>query len=303
MPKCIAFMMSAAILVSSAVLLAAADTDDSDEAQGGGRPGFSVGFQCHYTILDPVWSKMDFNRTATLPILFRSSYKAMNYDNGRAFNYNPVFSIKFNNRVSLSGSYLYGAYSWKSMNLGATSSMSGVTLPSVFKQVFTVKKHDADLLVNVSVLKWLKVFIGPKYQAYIIREENTMFNNFILTSMSPMPIFPVTNPISFQSFGLGAGLGINFQVVAGLYFISNLSGIYLYGKDFTASSGTLGNQTSNLFGGIGSAAFAYYIDVMHTTLSAGFKAQYLSYSSTPRTVYTQKYDLFYGPFIAAVFSY
>lgn len=99
-----------------------------------GRPGFSIGFQCHYTWWDAGFIKSDIGSSSD-----------PNKAPASGFMYNPLFAVRFNNMFSLSTSFNYGKFTYT----------GGY-----------IQRFDADLLLNITVFKRLVFFAGPKYMGF-----------------------------------------------------------------------------------------------------------------------------------------
>lgn len=117
--------------------LPAAESDDEskiEKTDRADRPGFTIGFQCHYTWWDAGLIQSDYGlneKTGKVP--------------ASGFMYNPVVALRINRTVSLSTSFNYGKFTYSGGHL---------------------QRFDADLLVNVAVYGNLVIFMGPKYMGF-----------------------------------------------------------------------------------------------------------------------------------------
>ncbi len=191
----------------------------------------------------------------------------------------------------MTASFIYGKYKNEGSSYGA-GGLYGIIQVNR-RNIYT--KYDAEILFNVKFLDWLKLFFGPKYQGYQIESDI-----FVLSTTN---ILPLRETIDFHSIGLGLGIGFNVNIVAGLYFISNVSTISLVGRDFSVTSTDFGSQDSVSFGGVASGSFAWYIDKAHLTITAGYKFQYLHYFRVPNSYFLKDRDIFHGPEVGVIYTY
>lgn len=293
----------------------AQDENDGEEKSARGSV-FAIGFKCHYAWWDPVWSES----LLTMPLRVSSIQlpgltQNLDMSTRANFLYNPAFSITLAERWSLSGSYIYGEYSYR----GSQSLMKFYDpdmMVYLVRHTLKVKKHDADLLVNYIITPWVKFFWGLKYQGYLMHDDIKDY----MGMMSFSQIIPIkfTDSIVFHSIGLGAGFSFAVRLVENFYLLPAVSLIALEGRDYSRSDDifkravnvvffgidTTGNKNYfTLFGGSASLSFAYHIPQAHMTIDAGCRAQFLWYTETPRKNNRQKYDLFYGPYLGVAFSF
>jgi hypothetical protein len=303
--------MKQLLLCSIAIILIT--TSASVRAQDREQPGpdssssfnVSVGFRSHFSWWDPVWSRIRASKTY---LLYNTVGKDLDIPNRGDFLYNPFISFQFNNRWALSASYLYGHYIFKT-NAYAAQVLDNVLIKNRHRN--SVDKHDADLLLNCSINRWVKVFFGLKYQSYIIK--NSIQSVYSTKSF----VIPSSDNIRFHSGGGGLGLGFTVPLGSDFYIFPSISGILLAGRDFAKPPNILNSIISSLLAGIdrkgyktfvitgamGSLSLAYHIKAIRLTIEAGGRGQYLYYTQKMRSDIGQRYDLFFGPYLSVIYSF
>lgn len=298
-------MLNTLIIFLIAVSAMAQNTSEKKDDTDGDRFNASIGFRCHYAWWDPVWSKVKWSKIGTL---MGGVGTDNTVPNGSNFQYNPILSLQFNSRWSLSGSYAYSHYEIDSSAYGISDA------PTLFKvrHKNLVDKHDADLLLNFAINRWIKLVFGPKYQGYIIEDKVRTY-----ATSSPLAPLPSSDKIRFHSIGAGLGLGFTVPLGADFYLFPGISAIVLVGRDFAQASNPLnviisamlsgidqaGYKTFVLAGGTGTLALAYHIRAIHLTIEAGGRCQFLYYTEKPRNNIAQDYDLFFGPYLGVTYSF
>ena len=84
----------------------------------------------------------------------------------------------------------------------------------------SVDKHDADLLANYSINRWMKLVFGLKYQGYMIEDKIRS-----IYSTAKSFVIPSSDNIRFHSGGGGLGLGFTIPLGANFYIFPGFSGI------------------------------------------------------------------------------
>lgn len=305
-----------AALALCVVFLLAENAAGADQSTRDRAAGFSIGYKQLYAWWVPVWEHFDLSKVKNSALLYRreivfSGKYTMKPDSN--FLYNPVFSIRFSDKWSLSGSFLYGFF-----NSGKTYMASPIyqtittsTVIQFSKSVAQkIQKYDADLLANVQVADIIKVFFGLKYQGYdyrFIRSSNMYsYGNLIVN---------LEDEIRFHSVGAGAGATATVHLGAGFFFIPSVSLMYLSGRDYHHMRRDFfqhyfrvfyiekGSRNAHMTGVNGTVELAYPIRKTGLTLSLGFRCQYLYYLRNIRKNYTRNFDLFFGPNISIVYTF
>ncbi|TFH40775.1 MAG: hypothetical protein E4G96_06870, partial [Chrysiogenales bacterium] len=198
-PSC-ALVMGCLILLQGSVF--AREQQDAPRK----KAGFSIGYKQYYAWWMPVWEEFELSKVKTSALLFRGEIVFANpyiIKPGSNFLYNPVFSARFSEKWSLSGSFLYGHFTSRTTRM---TSLIYQTISTTSVLQFSrssareIHKYDADLLLNFQVHDNIKLFIGPKYQGYdftFIRKSN-------LYSLCNIP-YNLKDDLRFHSFGAGIG--------------------------------------------------------------------------------------------------
>lgn len=193
-------------------------------------------------------------------------------DFGSGLLYGPVLSIKFSQNWSISSMFLYGKFP------DATSPGDQNDGSS-----FDLSRMDSDTLLNYSLNKYLKIFVGFKYMKWEFTGG------------------------SHVSPGGGGGIGFILPVINNVYFLGNVAGLYIdgYHKNSNSENGT-DKDTFIEKGYNGSVSLAYYIQSASTTISLGYRFQFIKTvndekkSDDSSDEYTSK---FYGVTLALVYSF
>lgn len=152
---------------------------------------------------------------------------------------------------------------------------------------------DSDLLAIVTLTKFAKLFFGPRYQGYRYNEK------FLLIKSSP---------VVYHSISLGVGAAFTVPLGASFYFLPNISLVGLVGweeKNPLKISYTLKSdpRISGALGFNANVDFGYFIVPASVTITLGFRVQYLHYLQKTRASYGNNADIFFGPSVAAVYTY
>lgn len=221
-----------------------------------------------------------------------------------SFLLGPALSVSFANRWTLSTVFLYGDwYAVHSRSIRRSSSFS------VSFADMNIRKWDLDALVNCALLDYLKVFVGIKWQGYRYRIGNTNINSGISG-----------NRMKLLNNGVGPGLGVALTLTLGgdLYLLLNASALYLY-TTLDYGSPDYHREAYSAFGCNSTLSVAWHLASAGTTVSLGFRYQYLDYRlwaghssdfqlgnsdlkpAVVRDILTE--DHFYGILISAVYSF
>ncbi|MBN1531434.1 MAG: hypothetical protein JXA20_02110 [Spirochaetes bacterium] len=218
----------------------------------------------------------------------------------------PALSIRFLDRWSISSVAVFSPW-YTSAARRVTVSPSEESYEEVSTELF---KFDIDLTLSYSLMDYIKLFAGIKYQGY--RYDFTVINVPFATFIPVM----ATGDARTDAVGPGLGIGGTVPLGGGFFAICNVSGIYLR---TAVEPSLLGNvsfkEYYNTWGLNASASLAYYLADLSTTVSLGFRFQYLRYymdgAATTDSIYyswTQgslmgdKSDYFYGITVSAVYA-
>lgn len=240
----------------------------------------------------------------------------------------PVLSFVFADGWSLSAVFMIGKYKGTAENPADPANPSSGT----FSFERDIMKYDLDTTLNYSITKIFKIFAGIKYQSYNYKDEANL--HIVYPSLPPVTMdMKLEGKSDYKSYGPGLGIGITYPVIQSLYVLLNVSGIALQGEDDQtlempiASTGTTietadfeTKQKFTTYGFNGSIALAYYIAGANTTVSLGFRYQYLKYKvdegdievsggdpanseKEPLFNYDGTKDKFYGITLSAIYSF
>jgi hypothetical protein len=139
-------------------------------------------------------------------------------------------------------------------------------------------RTDSDTTLNYSINKYFKIFPGIKFMR-----------------------FSYTNGFH-QSAGPGFGCGVTLPILESLFFITNGSGSYLFGrhKDGGEGGSTVGMHE---YGYNITAGLAYYIESISTTVSLGYRYQYFHTKYTDTTTQSDLDHVFRGFTASIVYSF
>ncbi len=248
----------------------------------------SAGLTVYYAWWDPVWKTIDNTAAAVqfLPLGVRVSPE-MTYpmDEG-AVLFGPSVSLRIDGRWSVAFNFLFGKY---------TTSADYPVLVAPYLVPLNMDldayKYDADVLVGFAINEQVKIFFGPKLQGY----------SYKISSESLFAALAPKIDYTLISAGAGGGVGLTLRVYENLYFLPVLSVFTLVGGGVGSSQ--VGSQTSFALGANAIASLAYYIEQLNTTVSLGFRMQYIYYARKPIEGYGDSGDLFYGIHLSAVYSF
>jgi hypothetical protein len=216
----------------------------------------------------------------------------------------PAVSVSFGGRWNVSAVFLYGA--WYHISASVILQKTGEN-PVLREIDMYTRKWDLDSLVSYSLFGYLKVFVGVKWQGYrycfrMMDSENT-------------------NPDrgNLRNNGVGPGLGIALTLPLGgdFFLLWNVSALYLYTMlDFGQPMNH--REVYGALGGNTTLSVAWHVTSANTTVTLGFRYQYLSYrllagesdnistnangnANMVRDILTV--DHFYGIMLSAVYSF
>jgi hypothetical protein len=241
------------------------------------RPAYTASLNIGGTVWFAWWNFSLENaiRGAAMPHL--SLYNR--YRMKPTFLYGPSLSLDFAEHFSISAMFIYtDTYRIYSRTVSILS-------PTEFERsTHAVSRYDLDTTFSYAPVSFFKIFTGFKFQGYDftgrVRETDLDGTGFR------------KNWITGRDRSLGAGLGIGFTVpiAEGLYFLWNISGLYLnmrfhYYTDFfkletSPSVLYIPGEVDirywyHSYGGNTNASLAYVIQRISSTIIFGFRYQVL----------------------------
>lgn len=230
------------------------------------------------------------------------------------FLYGPIITISSGN-WNLSTVYVFGRYRMSHSNRAYFPIMSAPYFwPGFSESSQDVWKHDLDATLSYRISDVIKFFVGFKYQHYSIDRSG---GAILMVGATPYPC-PGTGAMDFNGYGLGMGLSFTIPVGHNFYILWNVSAIgmlniirldsrMLYLGYILPDSGT-GYFISP--GANTTLSLAYYIESASTTISLGFRYQYIHYLRSGGDLTAQvarmgndNRDQFYGVMISAVYNF
>ncbi|HOD15767.1 MAG TPA: outer membrane beta-barrel protein [Spirochaetota bacterium] len=287
-----------ASIIAAALLFACA----AGEARAA---GFQIGAIGWYTWWKPSfekWMLQGFPTTTNLPRLVKD------YSFPQSPLFGPVLGIDFNDRVNLTAIFTGGKYRFRASVLTLlpfSANGAAAAHPDV-----SINKYDLDTALNITLNRFVKIIIGVKYQNY-------SFTKTRLMSMSPTWAEYSRDSVSFNALSGGFGFGFTFRLVQNLYLIWSLSARYQHPFIILRNNTYLLISTPvipmrnrympnyNSVAGNSTLSLAYVIEAISTTITAGFRYQYLyTFGRDMQDLHlSTESDHFYGVTLAAVYSY
>ena len=225
----------------------------------------------------------------------KNIYKDKGYDNTQnhpSLLYGPALSVKFNNDFNLTFIFLYGKF--KIDELGTISGYEDIN--------YSFKRTDGDLALSYRLNDYFKIFAGIKVMSFATDKR-----------INHNPQGGVCE-VYHNSWGPGLGLSCTYPILENLFFVSNLSGFYLWSKEKKIYQGstylTEAKTNCNDYGMNINLSLAYYIAPASTTISLGGRIQavmtiYNSEYNQHRNDQSDSYDInmFYGITFMATYSF
>jgi hypothetical protein len=221
--------------------------------------------------------------------------------------YGPVLTIDFNNRVNLSSVFVTGNYRLRATVVESLYNSAFITShPDI-----GIYKYDLDSTLNIVLDNNIKLFLGLKYQNY-------NYSKVDLIQINPMDVSLFgRDTVHFNGLSGGIGFGLNFKLNQNLFIYWNLSALYqkpiirLRQNRYLIIPPNVVHFPKKIIpvydamGGNLSISIAYRIDPISTTLSLGFRYQFIYTFGKDRKGFdlNNKWDHFDGITLAAVYSY
>jgi len=258
--------------------------------------GISVGAMTWYAW----WSPGYFTPRVDKKIVFIHAKENIKID--PEFLYGPVASLKIG-KLYLSGTFLMGRY--KSVMTEFITDMTQLPYWNPVYMKSNTVKYDMDSTAGYQIADYLKLYIGFKYQSY--KYKTPIVDIGAKDGVGYMP-----KKTSIGSYSPGLGVNLNVHIAAGLYFISNISVVQTstIASDYDTSALVILSKftiwmvwpnynTRRYIGGLGinlTPSLAYLIEPLSTTISVGFRYQYLHNFPSKQHL---RDDHFYGVTLAA----
>jgi hypothetical protein len=153
--------------------------------------------------------------------------------------YGPVAGYDFGNDWSVSSIFLTGPLSEKDDSGN-----------------YNQRRYDSDTVLSYKLTRWLKIFGGYKYFRMGFNHDK------------PTPGLFKSTDEDYVSKGAGLGAGLTLPATESLFVLANFSGLYCFGRQKNLDTTRDTGFNSNV-------SLAYYLSSLSTTLSGGFRYQYL----------------------------
>jgi hypothetical protein len=139
-------------------------------------------------------------------------------------------------------------------------------------------RTDSDTTLNYSINKYFKIFPGIKFLRFSYTDGY------------------------HQSAGPGFGCGVTLPILDSLFFITNGSGSYLFGRH---KDGGPGGSTTGMheYGYNITSSLAYYIEAISTTVNLGYRYQYFYTKFTGSTNQSDMSHVFHGVTASIIYSF
>lgn len=242
-----------------------------------------------------------------------------------SFLYGLGLSVKFSDKWSLGGNFLFCAHSKMSYDASAKCYfISTFPIPTINPgmpfyltygtvDINHINKYDLDLIVNYAITNVVKFFFGAKSQVYNYKSRGTgtLYPGMIVTpgGRAFPAIIKVLEDSLEYNIGAGAGFSFTVHIVDNLFFFTSLSALAMAGEGLRKTKSTLSSSknrgTLYSVGGNGTLSLAYYFEKAHMTVSLGGRYQVLRYGSLSHNtkIYDGTYDHFYGATLSVMFTF
>lgn len=196
-----------------------------------------------------------------------------------AFLYGPTVSVDFADKFSFSAMFIYT----DAFRVSARS--VSILSPLDFERTtHAVSRYDLDTTLSYAPVRFFKLFTGFKFQGY------DMTGRTYETDMDGTGLRKNRTTGRDRSLGAGLGIGFTVPIYGGLFFLWNISGLYLnmrfrYYTDFIKAEITpsvlyIPGEVDirfryHTYGGNTNASLAYVIRAISSTIILGFRYQVL----------------------------
>lgn len=193
--------------------------------------------------------------------------------------YGPAVSLSLPKHFKISSSFMYGEFSGSGKGYGSVLIYAWMVNRTSLK----IRRYDSDSMISYSITNFFHLFLGFKYIHY----------DYKIRGILPWGQYPTGYLMyddikkKYDEYAPGLGLGFTIPLVKGsFYLLINGSVIYNFTRLETRVKSVFFHPTMilpfpvtpsdtslNKIGCNASAAFAYYIRPIRTTLTAGFRYQ------------------------------
>jgi hypothetical protein len=234
-----------------------------------------------------------------------SHYYEKNSINSSAL-YGPVLSLSLPKHFKISSAFMYGEFTGSGKGWGPV--LAGYAF-MFNRTTMNIKRYDCDSMISYSITNFFQVFLGFKYMHY----DYTIRGSLPWWYGGPTWLLMLDNiKKKYDEYAPGLGFGFIIPLVKGsFYLLINGSIIYNFTQLETSVKSIFfldyrkllfpTTPTDNSLSKIGcnaSAAFAYYIHPVRSTVSVGFRYQMfkLLESDASESIIRQRslWEHFYG---------
>ncbi len=173
--------------------------------------------------------------------------------------YGPVLTVGFAEKWSLAGVFLYGKFNPEGDKLGPDK----------------LTRYDSDTTINYSITRFMNLFVGFKYMGF--SEEG----------------------VSHKGYGSGPGLSFTLPMTDNLFFLGNVSALYIWGHHKDPGTEYDYNEQCVNAG----ASFAYSFTGASTVVSLGVRGQRFITKPKEKPNSGEITHTFYGVTLTAVYSF
>jgi len=294
----------------------------------------SLGGIVWYNWWKPAWSdgKSFFNLVAHNGITYRMD-DISDFRTSSSFLAGPGISVCLFNKFDVSSIFVIGKYDYHTSGLvrAVYLKIPDMTLAGTLTDynIYSRKvlKWDSDTTFAYLLTKNFKIFTGFKHQGY--NYDEIFYNSDLLQAAQGNYGYLGRSLVNrMRGYGTGLGVGFNFPLAEGFYFILNFSGIVLWCSEdidlkysYRVSPGPdvrpfmvyfkEGKFTS--YGTNTSASFSYYLDSLGTSVALGFRHQALyNKQKFNNNIYKNgvamnmvdgKFDHFYGITMSVTYTF
>ncbi len=207
-----------------------------------------------------------------------------------AFMYGPMFSVNFGQAWKISATGLFGQYKY---NAGWTNT----TQPRRRYITGEEFKWDSDITLQYSLMQYLHVYFGIKYQGYTAETRFDTYSTLTGELLNTLEF----DKVKYHQYGPGVGVASSVNIVWSLYMTGSFSIIGEYATD----DNDKGSADYWVYGFNALAGVSYYIEGIHTTVSIGAKYQLFRYTGQDGNEENEKsdglYDHFYGFYCTVIY--
>ena len=277
----------------------------------------SIGGTAWYSDWRPPWR--DSKRVLTVPFfaptanMFGSSspypytigWKINSFKMAPGAMGGPSLSLNLFNRVTISSAFTIGKYS--AMSQGTTI----IFLTSKYTR--DILKYDSDSTMSISLHRFVRIFVGFKYQGYDYDEKMRYTVGF-----GGGGGYIASGKAAFRNYGPALGFNVSAPLYQGLYLIISSSASYMISTaaykfkysiiipDLTPILSQYKKDRMKAVANNNTLTFAYTIGRSGVTLALGFRHQMIYYwqKNTKASFidYNRKFEHFLGGSFSVIYS-